>query len=559
MLLVGVILALVVIAGRLVLLQGVDPAQYAARAQQQRLRTVTLTAERGAITDRTGAPLAVTVAARDVYADPSKVVDPQRAAAELAPLLGRRLADVASDLRAKGTFVYLARTVEPELARRVLALDLAGIGTLPTTERVYPGGTLASNVIGFVGTDGRGLAGMEYARDATLRGRDGRRTVETDPTGRPLPDGRSVLQPAVPGTGLRLTLDRDIQWRAQQAIAAQVKATEALSGTVIVMQPRTGKLLAVATSPGFDANKPGAAPPKALGDPAVTDPYEPGSVNKVVTMAAGIDLGLITPNTPFTIPNRYPYGGTVFRDAEDHPTWQLTATGVLAKSSNIGAIQVADRIGKARLYRYLRAFGFGSSTRSGLPGEGGGILPPPEQWSATTLPTVAFGQGVSATALQVASAFATIANDGVRVQPSVVAGKVGADGRLRPAPAPKRSRVVSSRTARQVRDMLEAVTGSEGTAPAARIPGYRVAGKTGTANRPNGKGGYSGYTASFAGFAPADKPQLLVEVVVQAPKKGFFGGVVSAPVFREVMSFALAKLRIPPTGTRPPTARLTWN
>jgi cell division protein FtsI (penicillin-binding protein 3) len=252
------------------------------------------------------------------------------------------------------------------------------------------------------------------------------------------------------------------------------------------------------------------------------------------------------------------YAGFTFHDAEEHGVERLTLAGVLAKSSNIGTIQVARRLGEAKLYHYLRAYGFGAPTGVGLPGDGTGLLPRLRNWGASTLPTVAFGQGVGVTALQVASVYATIANGGVRVTPNLVAGTVDPDGTVTPEPEPERHRVISARTAQQVSDMLEAVTSNEGTAPLARIPGYRIAGKTGTAQRPNNAGGYSGYTASFVGYAPADDPKLLVSVVLQNPRSGHFGGLVAAPVFQKVMAFALQSLRIPPTGTKPPVARLTW-
>ena len=541
-------------------LQGLDGSTYAAMAEKQRLRTITLTAPRGTISDRSGHPLAVTVDARDVYADPREVVDPAAAAAALAKVLGGDPAALQRKLSTSDTpFVYLQRGVTPQIGSKVIDLGLAGIGTLPTTRRTYPDGTLAANMLGFVGTDGNGLAGLEYTFDSQLHGTDGKRLFEIGRNGRPIPDGEHVDQPPVAGTSLRLTIDRDIQWKAQQAITDQVRKTGAASGTVIVMDAKTGQLLALASAPTFDPNNPGRAPASALGNPAISDPYEPGSVNKVITLAGALEHGLVTPETPFTVPPTYTVAQHVFHDAEQHGVEHLTTAGVLAKSSNIGTIQIAQRLGQQRLYDMLRSFGFGEKTGIGLPGESAGILPPPDKWWATTLPTVAFGQGVSVTALQVASVYATIANDGVRVPPTLVAGTTDAAGHFTAAAHPKAKRVVSPKTARQIRDMLEAVTSDQGTAPAARIAGYRVAGKTGTANRPNGHGGYSGYTASFVGFAPADQPQLVVEVVLQKPVNGHFGGEVAAPVFHDVMSFALQARHIAPTGTTPPVVRLTWS
>jgi cell division protein FtsI (penicillin-binding protein 3) len=560
------LMVLSLIAGRLVQLQGLDRSTYAAMAQRQRLHTVALTAPRGQIVDRSGRPLAETVDARDVYADPTKVVDPGVEAAQLAPVLGLPARVLRQQLAKKTTFVYLSRAVTPELAGRVMRLEmpggghhlLPGIGVLPTAKRLYPAGTLASNIVGFVNADGEGVSGLEASYEKVLSGRDGRRTFETGLSGSPIPDGHDIVQPAVPGTGVQLTIDRDIQWEAQQAIAAQVHAVHADSGTVIVMDPRTGRVIALAVAPGFDPNHYSDYPISALGDPAVSDVYEPGSVNKVITMSAALQEHLFVPQSPFVVPPQLHYAGFTFHDAELHGTEHLTLAGILARSSNIGTIEVARRIGAPRLYRYLRAYGFGAPTGVGLPGDGQGLLPALGQWTPSTLPTVAFGQGVGVTALQVASVYATVANGGVRVTPQLVAGTVDAEGHTHPAPRPERHRVIGARVAAQLRDMLEAVTTTEGTAPLARIPGYRIAGKTGTANRPNKSGGYSGYTSSFVGFGPADKPQLLVEVVLQNPRSGHFGGLVAAPVFHQVMGFALQTLRIPPTGTRPPKVTTTW-
>lgn len=556
------VLSLVVlslIAGRLVQLQGLDRTAYTNAAEKQRLHTVALTAPRGPILDRNGRPLAETVEARDVYADGTRVVDAAAEARKLHPLLGFSTSALRGVLSQDTTFAYLAKQVSPALADRVMALQLPGVGVLPTTRRVYPDGTLASNLVGFTNSDG-GLTGLEAAYDAVLAGHDGERTFETGLTGSPIPDGQNVVRPAEPGRGLALTIQRDIQWKAQQAIAAQVKAQRADSGTVIVMDPRNGQLLAIAVAPGYDANRPERAGAAAGRDPAVSDVYEPGSVNKVITMSAALQEGLVTPTTPFVIPPVLRDAGFVFHDAEYHGTLRLTLTGILALSSNIGTIEVAKRLGAARLYHYLRAYGFGQPTGVGLPDDGTGLLPALSNWTASTLPTASFGQGVGVTALQVASVYATIANQGVRVTPTLVRGTVDPNGTLHPAPAPQRRRVITPEVARELSDMLEAVTTNEGTAPLARIPGYRIAGKTGTAQRPNGTGGYagSGYTSSFVGFAPADDPKLLVEVVLQNPRRGHFGGLVAAPVFHDVMSFALQTMRVAPTGTKPPHARLTW-
>lgn len=548
------------IAGRLLQLQGLDRSKYAASAQSQQLHTVVEVAKRGAITDRDGHAIAATVDARNIIADPSQVTDVAAAAARLAPVLHRSVTAITAQLSVPGSRYALLspKPVTPTVGSQILALAIPGITTSDTTQRLYPDGTLASNVVGFVGADGKGLGGLELSYQKQLAGHNGSSSFAVGADGNPIPDGTSTGHPAVPGTSLQLSIQRDIQFEAQQAISRQVAATGALSGTVIVEDPRNGQILALAAAPGFNPNHVASANPNNLGDPAVGDVYEPGSVNKVITMSAGLQDKLVTPTSRFVIPPSLHYSDATFTDAESHPTEHLTLTGILAKSSNIGAIKVAKRLGADRMDHYLQAYGFGKPTGIGLPGESGGILPPVANWSGTTLPTVAFGQGVGVTAVQVASVYSTIANNGIRVQPNIVEGTTSQNHHFTPAPPPAQNRVISKKTATELRDMMESVVSSEGTAPAAEIPGYRVAGKTGTASRPNGHGGYSGYTSTFVGMAPADSPKLVVEVVLQKPVRGYYGGTVAAPVFHQVMSFALQTMGIAPTFTKPPKAKLTW-
>lgn len=553
------VVVLVLLAGRLVQLQGLDGASYAARAEQQRRQSRTLPADRGAIVDRNGVPLAMSVDTRTIFVDPHDAQDDAiRTAEAVAPLLGMTETDVLDRIARPGRYVVLKRDVAPSTARAILAKRLAGVGAEPDTRRVYPAGDLAANLLGIQPNgEPRSGAGLEMAKDSVLAGTPGRLVAELGAGGREIPAGEHAERAPVPGSSVQLTIDRDLQWAAQSALAAQVKAVRADSGTAIVMDPRTGELLAMATAPTFDPNRPAAGVP--VSNPAVGDVYEPGSVNKVITVAGALQERAVTPTTPFTVPDKLRAVGHTFHDAETHKTERLTVTGILAKSSNVGTIKVSQRMTRGTFYRYLRGFGFGQRSGVGFPGESRGILPPPSTWSASQRYTLAFGQGVSVTALQVASVYATIANGGVRVAPTLVRATIGPDGTPKRAAAPAARRVVSAAVAKQVRDMLEAATTDEGTAPKARIAGYRVAGKTGTAQRPNPRCGCyagGGYTASFVGFAPADKPQLLVEVVLQNPRKGHYGGTVSAPVFHQIMSFALKSLRIPPTGTAPPDASL---
>ena len=553
-----------IFAGRLLQFQGLEAPAFANAAEKQRLRTVTLAAARGDLIDRDGQVLATTVDARAVYADPRDVTDAQATAALLSPMLGVPVPDLLAKLtRPHTAFVYLARALEPDVARAAVAAaaeaKLGGIASLPERKRIYPEAQVAANLTGFVSRDGKGLAGLEYGLDRLLRGTDGWQKVEIGRNGQQIPLASSALKRAQAGQTVELTIDRDIQWMAQQAIADQVRKTGAKSGTVIVMDPRSGELLAVATAPSFDPSNTSAATPEDLQNRAVTDVYEPGSVNKVITAAAALEVGAATVDTPVTVPPTLRLAGHTFHDAEKHGTEHLTFAGVLAKSSNIGTILVSQRVGKERLYHFLAGFGFGQKPGSGLPGEERGILPPVDTWNGTQQYTIPFGQGLSVTAMQVASVYATVANGGVRVAPHIVRGTVS-HGKLSPAAKPDSRRVISASTSATLRTMLEAVTSDEGTAPAARIPGYRVAGKTGTSQRvDSGCGCYRGYTSSFVGFAPADDPQLLVEVVLQAPVRGHFGGQIAAPIFHDVMAFALQSKQIVPTLTRPPVLRLSYD
>lgn len=552
---------LLVLAGRLVQLQGVQSTAYAKSAELQRLRVVALPAARGEVTDRHGAVLARDVDARDVYADPTLVADPARVAAQLAPLLRRPASALRPLLSGRGRFVYLARGADLKVGREVSRRALPGVGVLPVSRRDYPSKGVAAGVVGFTSRDDKdriaGRGGVELAYDALLRGRDGSLRIEEDPAGRPIPSGLRREAIPISGSDVQLTLDRDIQWMAQTAITAAVRTTKARGGTIIVMDPRTGDLLAMANAPTFDPNAVGRANPATLGNPATTNVYEPGSVNKVITMAAALDAGLVTPDTPIIVPPTLPAGGFRIHDAEGHGVEHLTVAGVLAKSSNIGTVLVSRKLGPQKLEEALRRFGLGRPSGLDFPGESIGLLPPSSTWSDSQAATIPFGQGMSATALQMASVYATVANGGVHVPPRLVRATVEPSGGARPSPPGRATRVIGPQTATSVTNILEAVTTRRGTAPAAAIPGYRVAGKTGTAYRIDPTCGcYRGYVPSFVDFAPADDLRVVVEVVLDDPQAGHFGGQVAAPVFRQVMSFALQTLRVPPTGTRPPPLNL---
>ncbi|HEX6469972.1 MAG TPA: penicillin-binding protein 2 [Streptosporangiaceae bacterium] len=560
LLLVAFVLSL--FAGRLVQLQGIASDGYAREAMRQRLVKIDLPAVRGEITDADGVPLAMTVDARAIYADPSRIDAARRPrmAQTLSSLLGLNPASVLKILSTPNTeFRYIAHGVKPDVARMVTALDFPGIGTLPEYRRIYPNQGVGANVVGYVGRDGNGLGGLEYTMNGMLAGRGGWQRVEISRDGQHIPMGEDQTLKPVPGRGIRLTLLRDLQYKAQAALQRQVRATHARSGSVIVMDPHTGQILAMATAPGFDPNNLSHADPRNLGDRAVEDAFEPGSTNKVITAAAAMEKGGVTPSTVFAVPDHITRLGRTFHDSHPHGLERLTFGGVLATSSNVGTIMASERISRQTLYDFLRGFGFGAPTGVHLPGETPGLLRPPGQWSGTDRYPIAFGQTVSVNALQMASVYATIANGGVRVTPTIIAGTVDEHGGFVPAAAPDQRRVISARTAGEIIHMLEGVTTREGTAPEAQIPGYRVAGKTGTAQKVNPACGCyrgGGYTASFAGLAPADDPQLVVQVVLQDPKGAHYGGVVAAPVFKDVMSFALQTRKIPPTGSKSPKIRI---
>ncbi|MET9443879.1 penicillin-binding protein 2 [Streptomyces sp. NPDC006610] len=589
----GLTLVLCVFVVRLLQVQAVDAGAYAAKAERNRYVVHTLAAQRGEITDRNGVALATSVDAYDITADPTlftpeqlKVDDgPEQAAALLAPILGLDQQELTDKLRPadkKLRYVRLAVRQTPQVWKQIRDLRsalaakaetdrstvnvLAGVLAEPSSKRVYPNGELAAGILGWVNAEGKGGGGVEQQLDERLAGEDGKiRYAQSG--GHQVPTVGSTETPAVPGSDVELTIDRDIQWAAQNAIGEQVEKSRADRGYVIVQDTRTGEILAMANSPGFDPNDLSTADAAAMGNAALQDAYEPGSTAKVMSMAAVLEESAATPLTHVVVPNRLHRGDRLFKDDIDHPTWYLTLNGVLAKSSNIGTILAVGQLGKTQeqanevLYRYLREFGIGEYTGLGFPGETRGILAPPDTWSTSQQFTIPFGQGVSINAMQAASVYSTIANGGVRVEPTLVRGTKEADGRFIPAPEPKKTRVVSAKTAKTLARMLESVVDDEeGTGTRARIPGYRVAGKTGTANRVDpDTGKYHGYTSSFAGFAPADKPRITVYCAIQNATRGdYFGGQICGPVYKKVMAFALKTLQVPPTGAKPANIPVTF-
>jgi len=556
-------LAMFLFGLRLVQVQAVQAGDYRMRAVNEMENTKSLPAPRGDITDVNGVAFARSVAATSIVVDQTQITNPARVANFIAPILDLPVAQVQASITGKRKWNMVYQNAKPALWQK-LTRSLAQfnsqypamspdriIGFFPERGyiREYPSGSLIASLIGFVNHDGIGATGLESSMNSTISGIDGKYSYANG-YGAEIPGSQSEIIPAQSGSTVRLTVERDIQWVASQAISEAVKASHAISGTVIVMDPKTGEILAHATAPTFDPNNTSKVSLIQMRNPSVEDVYEPGSTGKVMTLAAAIEEKKVTPETVFTVPYALKRSDKIFHDHEKHATQRLTAAGILAVSSNTGAIQIGELLSHETLYNYLSKFGVGTKTGSGLPGESRGILPKVADWSGTTAPTMAFGQGYSLTAMQATSIFATIANDGIRVSPTVIAGTRDSSGNFTPAPGRVSERVISSDTAKKVRLMMESVVSANGTARSAAIAGYRVAGKTATAQRIDDTCGcYRGFTASFIGFAPADNPAYVISVTIQDPKGLHWGGALGGPVFKKVMSFVLQSRHIAPTGT----------
>ena len=534
---------LVLAAGRTLYLGVLHGGTLRKAARTQQLTYETVPAQRGAITDRNGVDLAVSEPAQDISATPYLLTDPLGAAQRLAPLLGQSQAAVLKKLSERGGFVFLARALPAGQARAILALKIPGVAGAPVMHRVYPRGTLAAQVLGVVGTEGSGLAGLEYSRDSLLRGRSGQRRVVSDALGQPV--SITEVHREVPGVSLSLTLDANIQQRTEEVLSAVGKVFNPKDATAIVMDPRSGAILAMSTWPEVNANDPGASPPEAMENRAVGFDYEPGSTFKAFTVSGALQQGLITPSTPFDVPNQIRVADRTIHDDTEHAEETLTTAQILAQSSNVGAIKIGMLEGAERFDLWVRRFGFGARTGVELPGEEVGKVLPLDQYSGSSMGNLPIGQGELVTPIQMASAYAAIANGGVLRPPRIVRAVGG-----RPRPFSAGRRVLSATTAAALREMLQGVLAPGGTASEVSIPGYQLAGKTGTASKVDpatGQYSQSAYVASFIGFAPASDPKLLCAVIVDEPQSGsIFGGTVAAPAFAQIMSFALPYLRIPP-------------
>jgi cell division protein FtsI (penicillin-binding protein 3) len=558
--LIVMITLLVLVVGRLAVLQGVDGAAYANAAEQDRLRTYPVAALRGQVLDRDGHPFAYTVDASRVVADPTVIESPSRAAHELSPLLHVPEADLTRKLSQDGRYVVLASQVAPQTVDAIEALKLAGVLFEDDPVRLYPAGTVGGQVVGFVGKEGAGLAGIEQTFDDELAGIPGERRVEVGSGGNPIPSGIDESTPAKDGSTVTLTIDEDLQYVTEKRLGEACSDGDTTQGSAVVLDVKTGQIMAMASCPGFDPADARKTDPKLLGNPAVSDVFEPGSVMKAVTLSAALQEGVAKPDSVLTVDGKIDAGDHVVRDSHDHGPIHYTVTGIMAKSSNVGTIMLAREVGNEKLEHYMRAFGIGSTTGVELPGESRGILESSADWTASRAGNVPIGQGVSVTTVQLASIYQTIANDGVRIPPRIVRSVTTPDGTAHPSAQAQATRVVSASTAADMRYMLEAVVGEGGTAPRGAVEGFRVAGKTGTAQRPNPECGCyrgGGYVTSFVGFAPADHPRYVVAVDLERPTGGGDGGGVAAPVFADVMRYALTSAGVVPSGSPRPDFTLT--
>lgn len=526
---------------RLVDLQVVSPGRYTAAGLAQRLRTITLTAERGSIFDRNGAELAMSVEQKTVWADPRAVKDPAAVALALAPILGKDPSALQKDLTKQGAFVYLARQIDPAVAAKVEALHLPGINTVDESKRFAPAGDLAQSVIGGVNLDNIGRAGLESQYDKSLLGIPGRLELEQGPDGRTIAGGRQKVVPAKRGSDLVLTIDRSLQFETERALADQMNQTRALHAVAVVSDPTTGEILAMANM-GRDEQ---GNPAPTADNQALTVAFEPGSVNKAITMSGALEEGVVQPDTVLNVPDRLQVSTAMFQDNETHPPENWTVTDILTQSSNIGTIKIAQQLGVPRLQKYLQKFGLGQATGLAFPNETDGITKT-GRWDGTDIGAIPIGQGVAVNAVQMLQVFNTLANGGVHVAPSLVREVVGPDGTETKRPPAARTRVVSDRTARQMTAMMTNVV-KVGTGVKAKIDGYTVAGKTGTPRKPDGRGGYKqgAYMPTFVGFVPAEAPKLSVIVVLDEPQP-YYAGEVAAPVFARIAQYGLRLFKIPP-------------
>jgi cell division protein FtsI (penicillin-binding protein 3) len=567
------LVAFIAIGIRLVFIQAVESPQdekELLRQREARLTTVILPAARGKILDRTGAVLAQSVEARYIYADPSEIANAPVVAARLSPLLGvptsKLVPLIAKHKHPDGVwsqFEYLARDVDLPTANKIAAMKITGIGEGRDEKRDEPGADLASNLIGFTGADHTGLEGIEASFDRVLRGSDGSNVYETgnpDTSGgkldKPIPGGYHRETPARPGTTVQLTIDRDLQFEVERSLGEHLQEVHATMGAAVVLDVQTGEVLAQASFPTYNAAEPGGSTAEDRADVATSQPYDPGSIHKAITIGAALQEGVITPQSSVTVGPALRIGGVLFPDDEPQKSGtKLTIPGVLALSSDVGTIRIADQLGKDKLYAYQKKFGLGTASGEGMPGEVNGALLPPDEWSGSAYGSVPIGYSVDATLIQMVAAYNAIANNGTYVQPHLIKDTIAPNGKVTPTAAPQTHQVLTPQVASELRTILQApvdVPGATGTR--AKVPNYLVAGKTGTASKLV-DGEYTSYNSgSFIGMAPADHPRFVIGVYADVPKGS--GGQVAAPAFSDMMSTTLWHYQVPPTTAPTPTFKI---
>jgi len=526
-------------------LQVVNGDAYAAMAARQHRETVVVPAARGTIFDRNGEPLAIGEQATTVFANPRQVDRPRDLTLAAAKALDLDPAAVYPQLvdRSRG-FVYVGRKVDPLDAEELEKLGFAGLGFYSEELRTYPQGPVASQILGYAGLDNKGLEGLERSLEKVLAGKPGSQTIVKDPIGRAL-DVVST-SPETPGRNVRLTVDHQIQANAEAVLRDTVESYGAQAASAIVMDPYTGAVLAMAVAPGFNANRFATTRADRRRNRAVTDTYEPGSTFKLVTVAAGLEEGIVKPGSSFTLPPSLQVADRVIHESHTRGTERMTVRAIVERSSNIGTITIAQRLGEGRLSHWIDRFGFGQSTGIDFPGESSGFALRLDQWSGSTIGTVPIGHGIAVTPIQMARAYAAIANGGVLVKPHLIERVDG-----RPVEQKHGRRIVSRDVSKQMLSMLRGVV-LEGTGTEAAIPGYTVAGKTGTAAKidPDGRYSHTRYVASFVGLVPATKPRLVIMVMVDEPSGSIYGGMVAAPAFKQIARFNLQHLEVPPDSPR---------
>ncbi|WP_165367425.1 peptidoglycan D,D-transpeptidase FtsI family protein [Phytoactinopolyspora endophytica] len=548
-LLVGVCVLMSLFAGRLVQLQGLDASTYMLTASQIGRTTVELAAERGDVVDRNGEPLARAVESYNLFVDQTQVANPAAYALQLETVLDQDAETLQERLTGDDRFAYVAKGVGGSTWREIQDMDLEGVDAENAEVRAYPAGPVAGSVVGFLGADGTPLGGLELSQEEVLAGQDGRVVYRESPGGERIATDAVAREEPVAGDGLELTIDRDLQWYSEQVLADAVDNANADGGTAVVLElsDDASEIAALASSPSLDPNNPEDTEGPDRGSRAVEEAYEPGSVFKPLTMAAVLEEGEADASTAYSVADNIRRSGHTIRDHYGHPEQEMTLTGVLAKSSNVGTLQAAEQLDAETFRGYLAEFGIGEATGIGLPSETSGRLPSLDEWSQLTHDNISFGQGVSVNTVQMASAYATIANGGVRVDPTLISATVDSDGERTPVEPKDPQRVVSEETAAEVAQMMEAVMGEGGTGESAMLEGYRVAGKTGTAQRIDPECGcYGQYNASFMGFAPADDPQYVVAVSLMNPRNGNSGSGLAGPAFSDILRFALERDGVTP-------------